>query len=197
MARDYRHRAQPKQRPRNTPGWVWLLVGIVVGVFTSALLWLKFGPSADENAWIGVAPKCPDPVQSAERTAQAKPHVAHPSLRFDFPEILRERETFIPDQELEAPEKPAPVISRTEPEPVQRYLLQVASFRKAADAERLKAQLAFLGYQTSLQKADATDGGVLHRVRLGPYPTLEDAKTQKRKLSTKGHDDSIVIRVSQ
>lgn len=57
------------------------------------------------------------------------------------------------------------------------YYVQAGSFQNKEDAEKLKAKLAFTGYEASIQDATIPDKGVWHRVRLGPYNGSEAGKT--------------------
>jgi cell division protein FtsN len=57
------------------------------------------------------------------------------------------------------------------------YFVQAGSFQNVADAEKLKAKLAFSGFEAIIQTATIPDKGVWHRVRLGPYPGSEAGKT--------------------
>ncbi|WP_462320830.1 SPOR domain-containing protein [Halochromatium sp.] len=73
------------------------------------------------------------------------------------------------------------------------YLLQLGSFRSTADAERLKAQLALKGIQTSIQTVTIDNGQTYHRVRTA---SLEKSQAQSlsAKLEREGQD-SIMVRV--
>jgi cell division protein FtsN len=57
------------------------------------------------------------------------------------------------------------------------YYVQAGSFQNVSDAEKLKAKLAFSGFEASIQTATIPDKGVWHRVRLGPYNDDEAGKT--------------------
>lgn len=57
------------------------------------------------------------------------------------------------------------------------YYVQAGSFQNADDAEKLKAKLAFSGFEASLLTVTIPDKGVWHRVRLGPYSSNEASKT--------------------
>lgn len=59
----------------------------------------------------------------------------------------------------------------------EMYYVQAGSFQNMEDAEKLKAKLAFTGYEASIQDATIPDKGVWHRVRLGPYNGSEAGKT--------------------
>ncbi|MEA3639192.1 MAG: SPOR domain-containing protein [Lamprobacter sp.] len=72
------------------------------------------------------------------------------------------------------------------------YLLQLASFRTTADAERLKAQMALKGIQTSIQTVTIDNGQTYHRVRTATYDKSA-AEAMRAKLQRDGQE-SIMIR---
>ncbi len=208
MPKDYKNRAQPRRAQRPTPGWVWLLAGFVLGGVSVGLVWREVAPGADQGAWIGVQP-APAQRPAAPRTAQREA-VAPPRPKFDFYTLLPSEvtEVVVPDEELE-PEPPklpaAPVETRTAPAApapavavpapaAARYLLQIASFRKGADADRLKAQLALLGYDANIQTVPAGGGGTWHRVRVGPFVGTGPLQQARERLASNGHK-GMVIRV--
>jgi cell division protein FtsN len=57
------------------------------------------------------------------------------------------------------------------------YYVQAGSFQNVGDAEKLKAKLAFSGFEANIQTANIPDKGEWHRVRLGPYNNSEAGKT--------------------
>lgn len=57
------------------------------------------------------------------------------------------------------------------------YIMQCGAFRKIDDAEKMKAELAFIGFQANV----LTKGG-WHRVRLGPYKSKRTAESERHKL---------------
>lgn len=71
------------------------------------------------------------------------------------------------------------------------YYLQAGAFREVADAESARAKLALLGFEANLSDR-ATDTGVLHRVRLGPYNQVETMNKVRSKLSENGIDVAVV-----
>jgi cell division protein FtsN len=68
------------------------------------------------------------------------------------------------------------------------YLVQVGSFNRPADAERLKAQLALLGVSASIQTATLANGKTTHRVRTGAYASKQDAEKVRSLLKRHGKD---------
>lgn len=71
------------------------------------------------------------------------------------------------------------------------YYLQAGAFREVADAESARAKLALLGFEANVSDR-ATDTGVLHRVRLGPYQQVEAMNRVRSKLSENGVDVAVV-----
>ncbi|UVW29375.1 SPOR domain-containing protein [Massilia sp. H6] len=71
------------------------------------------------------------------------------------------------------------------------YYLQAGAFREISDAENTRAKLALLGFEASITDR-STDGGVLHRVRVGPYGGVEAMNKARAKLLDSGIDVAIV-----
>jgi len=65
------------------------------------------------------------------------------------------------------------------------YLVQVASLRKASDAEQLKAKLALLGIRSNIQRV-TIEGKDYHRVRIGPYRGRQEMNQTRALLSSNG-----------
>lgn len=192
MARDYKNRAQPKQVKPPTPGWVWLLVGLLMGAFAMGLVWLKLDLSGPPSAWVGARPDNPPPGTTKPAVAKPTadvPAVPAPKPRFDFYTMLPKMEVVVPDDELEPmPAGPAAAVAEN-----GSYLVQIGSFRRTEDADRLKAQLALLGIETRVVTARISATDTRYRVRSGPYKgkaALDKARTQMASNGFQG----IVIR---
>lgn len=71
------------------------------------------------------------------------------------------------------------------------YYLQAGAFREVADAENTRAKLALLGFEATVTDR-ATDTGVLHRVRMGPFNQVEAMNRVRSKLSENGVDVAVV-----
>jgi cell division protein FtsN len=61
--------------------------------------------------------------------------------------------------------------------------LQVGAFQKSADADNLKARLAMLGFEANVVEVSVPDKGVMHRVRIGPYASVEEMNRARNQLS--------------
>ena len=62
------------------------------------------------------------------------------------------------------------------------FYLQVGAFREVKEADRMRAKLAFLGFEAAIFKKNKK-GNLFYRVRLGPFSSSEELKTVKQRLS--------------
>ncbi len=195
MARDYKTRANPKTKTRQTSGWVWFFIGLLVGLFAAGLVWLKFGQQPMAQL---VAPKTsPSPAQPQQKPKEERS--LPPKPRFDFYTVLPEMEVVVPEPEptprQEAPKKP----DSTNSTPVaagNAYMLQIGSFRKYGDADRMKASLALLGIQAEIQKVTINNKDTYHRVRSGPYHSNQQVNQVRAQLR-KNKINSLLIKLKK
>ncbi len=61
------------------------------------------------------------------------------------------------------------------------FKMQCASFRNEADAERMKAQIAFAGFESDVKSAQGTSG-IWYKVVLGPFERKRDAEKTRHIL---------------
>ncbi|SDD97283.1 SPOR domain-containing protein [Aquimonas voraii] len=208
-------RGKPKSQARRgndnrVPGWAWLLAGVLLGLGIAAFVLYREGFSGKPGG------PTPNPTATPPATS-SEPAVAPPLAetpkrpRYDFYTLLREQETAVSDRELaeraraeaeaaakqRAQQQQQQAQQQTEATasaPRERYQLQAGAFRDAADAEALKARLALVGQFARVQ-TDTINGGVWHRVRLGPYSSPGEAEAAKRALAANGID-AIAVRES-
>jgi cell division protein FtsN len=64
--------------------------------------------------------------------------------------------------------------------------LQVGAFQKPTDADNLKARLALIGLDASVQEVDIADKGRMYRVRTGPFSNAEEMNRARGQLSQNG-----------
>ena len=76
--------------------------------------------------------------------------------------------------------------------PAERFWLQAGSFANEADAENLKATLAFAGLEATVQSASLPDKGQRFRVRLGPYDNTDELARMKGELAKRGFDVAVI-----
>ena len=91
--------------------------------------------------------------------------------------------------------KPKPA-SKTEPVAQETsstgmWAVQLGSFSKQANAEKLAADLRKQGFAAFLSKLN-TDKGQLHRVRIGPQADRPAAEAVAKKLKAAGHSGQVV-----
>lgn len=185
MARDYKHRATRKPSRKPIPGWWWLITGLVVGCFVAFLTTLETNPSDPSQVIRKPAPK----MQDARAVTKTEPKTlpAPPKPRFDFYTILPEMEVVIPEHEIEERRR----LEYTGKGKPGNYLIQIGSFRKLSEADRLKAQLALLGVESTIEKV-TIKGTIWHRVKSGPYGNFRAVDKIRNRLHN-NQIDSIVI----
>lgn len=158
------------------PGYIWMLAGLVIGLFVSFLVYLDKQPAEEVSFTDAVKQELKkareaqqqEAVEAAAAPAQNDAKPAN-KPRFEFYTILSELEVFVPEPEVDdTTSKPAQQASNTAPGTGKQYLLQAGSFRSKTDAERLKASLALLGVQSSIQSVQISQDS-WHRVRIGPF----------------------------
>ncbi len=74
-----------------------------------------------------------------------------------------------------APVKPAPVKTVVNKVNVTEYWIQTGSFTSVASAEKAKQTLVSKGFTPTIQTKDVS-GTSYYRVRIGPYPSKEEAE---------------------
>lgn len=188
---DYKHRAGAKKKKRgNTSCSIWFAGGVVAGAFVVGLLWLKLGSNLGDAPVPGVAQ--PRPAATPDKRDTPKP-------TFEFYTILPEMEVVIPDEELVAPDAPGNETGEQEANlpPLQEnaaFILQMGSFRRFEDADRMKARLALIGIETEIQKVSINNRDTFHRVRSGPYRS-QSRLNEIRKLARENNIATMVIKL--
>ncbi|MFA7554067.1 MAG: SPOR domain-containing protein [Spongiibacteraceae bacterium] len=182
MSHDFakKPKATPKkkatQKKSHVPGWVWLLTGIVTGIFISFLSYLAdITPAAT-------------PVTSNTNTAVVEKKTSNKkstATKFDFYTLLPEREVIVPTQREE---------DSSETAPATLYILQAGSFKNAKDADRLRAQLILLGLNAKVEKVQISSGERWHRVEVGPFTNSSQLSKARSILIDQGIDSLLFKR---
>ena len=192
---DYKHRAGSRRNKSrgSTSCSIWFFGGAILGAFVVGLVWLKTGADLSQAPVPGMAQ--PKPATSAPRNDAPKP-------TFEFYTILPEMEVVIPDEELVTPEPPeASGSARVETPDAAlpsgaAYILQMGSFRKFEDADRMKAKLALIGIEAEIQKVSINNRDTFHRVRSGPYQS-QNQLNAVRQLAKENSIATLVIKLKQ
>ncbi len=189
-SKDYKSRANPpSKKPKLVPGWGWFLGGFLLGVFITGLAWLKLSSPGVRQPQAAVSAQSEQPKEPPKKPREP----SAPKPRFAFYTILPEMELVVPEPEP----KPGPVGRPVAdaPEVGAYYMLQMGSFRKYADADRLKGSLALTGIEAEIQKVLIKDGEVFHRVLSGPFG---QAQVNRLRARLKEHKiSSLVIRLKE
>jgi cell division protein FtsN len=180
MARDYKNTPRSRSaEPPRTPGWVWMIAGLGVGLFVAFLVYLHENTPAEPRT--ASAPPAPPPASARQDTRDVRKERAEPipspGPRFDFYTVLPEMEVVIPEQSITGPAKEG----ARQMERPGTYVLQAGAFRRFEEADRLKASLALLGIQSRIETV-TNDQGTWHRVRVGPYSNLEELNAVRARL---------------
>lgn len=169
MAADYKSRATRKQT-KSLPGYVWLLSGLAIGLFIAFIVYLDKQPENTNDFGSAVQQELEKLKKQANKnTATKAPPSTKKEQKFNFYTILPELEVLIPEDETRPPDSTAETADKTITNTVKKqYVLQVGSFQNLNDAEKLKANLAFLGMEANIQHV-TVNKQAWHRVRTGPY----------------------------
>ena len=177
MPTDYKSRVTRKQK-KSLPGYMWLLSGLAIGLFVAFIVYLDKQPENDKDFGTAVQQELEKLKQQAN-----KKHVESAKVdkktdnrekkeqKFNFYTILPELEVLIPESETRPPEvknKTTTTTTSNSSNTAKQYVLQVGSFQNLSDAEKLKANLAFLGLEANIQHV-TVNKQAWHRVRTGPY----------------------------
>jgi len=187
MARRSKNQAR-RNGGKGVPGWIWLLVGLLGGLVIAAVLFLQGTWGGNGSILPQPNPQARAPVPTEEPVAQqAAPEPKKP--KFEFFDVLRDKEFIIPDADLPAlaraeANKPVDATVPANADSV-RYLIQAGAFRSSADAEALKARIALTGEMARVESA-LLDGSPIYRVRLGPYPNASALAAAKQTLGNNG-----------
>jgi cell division septation protein DedD len=109
---------------------------------------------------------------------------------YTFYDKLPKFEVVVPEKERGARVDAAAKVERP-----GTYFLQAGSYRKAEDAERVRAQLARQNISANVQRV-ALDTDVWFRIRIGPIKDLAQLNRLRQQLQS-ADIDSLVIRVEE
>ena len=210
MLKDYAS-SHVRQRKQSSPPWR-VIVGIACIVIVCAVVWMHYLRQP-----VVVAPVAVIQPIVASVPAKVQQPVAKP--RFDFYRLLPEAGDGQPQVEVvpEVDHVKLPVLAKAKKKvPVQQqvhktvkpalpapakptqarhYFLQIASFIREADADKMKARLLLLGFSA---KVDAFQGSKAkyYRVILGPFDRMDIAEQVQKRLA-QAHYKSLLLTIKQ
>jgi cell division protein FtsN len=200
------------QAPAKTPipGWVWMAIGLTVGAFVVFLMKLEPG-SGDDIKRVKAEAKAAK-IAEANKTPPSPTAPVKP--KYDFYTLLPESEVIVPNEAVPektppvvapstpvSPEQaakidtaraqaalsgltppPAPPVAK--PAAVTTFFLQAGSFRKQADAEKVRAQIILL--------SGTVKDETWYRVLVGPFSNREQLTTAQKQLAGGGFSNLLL-----
>ncbi|MGO1502951.1 MAG: SPOR domain-containing protein, partial [Marinobacter sp.] len=157
--------AAPARSQRGGLSFKWILSLATVGGFIGFIVYLNSVPPSAG----------PQPVVD-KTTRQPAAAITKPQEKkqaFRFYDMLPESEV-IP-----------PKVDEYTPGPAKQtydYIVQSGSFRTKQDAERQRAQIAFMGLRASVQNIELDSGSVWYRVNVGPFTSRSQMSSAVDKL---------------
>ena len=208
----------PAKQP--IPGWLWMAIGLTVGAFIVFLMKLEPGKGDDVKRVKQEQQKATQ-VEQANKTAPSPTQPAKPKYDFYTllpesevivpPDAVPEKTPPTPQTAPVVPVTPAeaakidtaraqaalsgvtpppapPVIKAA---PVTKFFLQAGSFRKQADAERVRAQIILLG-QTATVEAGTVKDETWYRVLVGPFTNRDQLTVAQKQLAGSGFNNLLL-----
>lgn len=129
---------------------------------------------------------------STETSSQAAPQAAPPKAQTVKQAPPHAEKSSVPAEKVNATE-PGAIAETSSPaaSSTGMWAVQLGSFSKKENAEKLAADLRKQGYAAFLSQL-ATGSGQLHRVRIGPQKDRESAEAVASRLSKAGHKGQVV-----
>lgn len=207
MSQDYKHYAQPKPGPMPIPAWVWIFAIVAIGSFVGLLYYLdlfekgRIGTNHEANLKKILSQQLPPVISSSKSTAtetssdntkaskDGKPE--DKATSFDFYSLLPAMKVIIPGREEAVTDEEIP--KHNSSNNTIPFILQAGSFKDPQQAERLKAGLALLGIESSIETVSIKESGTWHRVRIGPFTNMKDME-KMRTLMRANKIDPILLR---
>jgi cell division protein FtsN len=196
MSRDYKGAARGRGGRRNGSSLlVGILAGLVLGlVIALGVAWYINKMPSPFNASRQTPPTPPAPAAKSESAKSPTPQAAKAEEkaaktdekpRFDFYKIL-------PGSEEATPDKPGKDAKASTGTAKEAFFLQAGAFQNAPDADNLKARLALLGVEAAIETTALPDKGVWHRVRIGPYTSVEELNRTRDTLKQNGVQTTLI-----
>ncbi|MDR3419549.1 MAG: SPOR domain-containing protein [Nevskia sp.] len=165
------------------PGWVWLLVGLSLGLAAAAVVWID--RPAKPSPLIASTP-----AAAAAATGKPAPQaqIALPPKqpsKYAFYEMLPSYEVVIPREDAAASARSGKPTTPEIAAPGQ-YLIQVGAYKTREEADRSRASLALLGVESKIEQVTIDQTETWFRVRIGPQANLAKAQEILQRLDENG-----------
>ena len=195
MTRDYKPASRSSKAPSSGSGssmLVGILIGLLLGLGIALAVAIYLNRIPGPFLSRGKVPDSTAPAKPAGDKTGGAPKSAEPSVaveekrRFDFYEILPGPQGSGKAKSSAESTRPGPGASK------EIFYLQAGAFQGLADADNMKARLALLGIEASIQASSATERGTLHRVRIGPFSRVDDVNRTRETLKQNGIESTLI-----
>ncbi|MGE8395490.1 SPOR domain-containing protein [Pseudomonas sp. BIGb0427] len=204
----------PAKQP--IPGWLWLAIGLSVGAFVVFLM--KLEPGNGEVKRTKPEQQKADKVAEANKTAPSPQQPVKP--KYDFYTLLPESEVIVPPEAVPEKTPPVPaqppvtpaeaakidtaraqaaLMGQTpppappviKPAATTQFFLQAGSFRKQADADKVRAQIILLGQAVKVESGTVKEE-TWYRVLVGPFSNREQLTVAQKQLAGSGFSNLLL-----
>ena len=205
----------PAKKP--IPGWLWMAIGLTVGAFIVFLM--KLEPGRDDIK--REKPEQQQKAEKAAEANKTPPSPQQPvKPKYDFYTLLPESEVIVPPEAVpektppvpaqppvtpaeaakidtaraqaalngETPPPAPPVIK---PAATTQFYLQAGSFRKQADADKVRAQIILLGQSVQVESGTVKEE-TWYRVLVGPFSNREQLTVAQKQLAGSGFNNLLL-----
>jgi cell division protein FtsN len=197
----FRQQSAGMQSRHRQQGWLGFFVGLALGLFVAVLVYLQGGGVRPSTVTTTSVQPTESPGSNASPPQPTVAPVAKPP-RFDFYTILPESEVKVGEPESTKPRSPraagavdpkesAKQESADEPAAATKersatgaaqFSLQVGSFQRKEDAERVKAKLVLIGLSADIHSVMVNGNEPWFRVMAGPYGDTARLQAARRRL---------------
>ncbi|AIL64122.1 MULTISPECIES: SPOR domain-containing protein [Pseudomonas] len=204
----------PAKQP--IPGWLWLAIGLTVGAFVVFLM--KLEPGNEEVKRSKPEQQKAEKAAEANKTAPSPQQPVKP--KYDFYTLLPESEVIVPPEAVPEKTPPVPaqppvtpaeaakidtaraqaaLMGQTpppappviKPAATTQFFLQAGSFRKQADADKVRAQIILLGQAVKVESGTVKEE-TWYRVLVGPFSNREQLTVAQKQLAGSGFSNLLL-----
>jgi len=204
----------PAKKP--IPGWLWLAIGLTVGAFVVFLM--KLEPGNEEVKRSKPEQQKAEKAAEANKTAPSPQQPVKP--KYDFYTLLPESEVIVPPEAVPEKTPPVPaqppvtpaeaakidtaraqaaLMGQTpppappviKPAATTQFFLQAGSFRKQADADKVRAQIILLGQAVKVESGTVKEE-TWYRVLVGPFSNREQLTVAQKQLAGSGFSNLLL-----
>ena len=206
----------PAKQP--IPGWLWLAIGLSVGAFVVFLM--KLEPGNDEVKRSKPEQQKAEKVAEANKTTPSPQQPVKPKYDFytllPESEVIVPPDA-VPEKTPPTPAVPTTPVTPAEaakidtaraqaalngltpppappvikPAATTQFFLQAGSFRKQADADKVRAQIILLGQAVKVESGTVKEE-TWYRVLVGPFSNREQLTVAQKQLAGSGFSNLLL-----